>query len=233
MLALCAIAVAQARPTERSITSPDGSLKLTVTIDKDIRWSVTDGSTTVIAPSQIAMQVGPEEVWGVNPILRKATTGSIDERIPSPLYKKAEVEDRCTTLTLSFKGDYAIELRAYDNAAAYRFVSTRKAPYTVKHEVAEFNFEDDNMVYCSYVRSNEKKSFAEQYYNSFEGPYVLEPMSKMGNNRLMYLLNLFNNVLFQFFTYFHPRKMFFSIISNFLCFFTCICFFSCFYHCCC
>ena len=187
MLALCAIAVAQARPTERSITSPDGSLKLTVTIDKDIRWSVTDGSTTVIAPSQIAMQVGPEEVWGVNPILRKATTGSIDERIPSPLYKKAEVEDRCTTLTLSFKGDYAIELRAYDNAAAYRFVSTRKAPYTVKHEVAEFNFEDDNMVYCSYVRSNEKKSFAEQYYNSFEGPYVLEPMSKMGNNRLMYL----------------------------------------------
>ena len=187
MLALCAIAVAQARPTERSITSPDGSLKLTVTIDKDIRWSVTDGSTTVIAPSQIAMQVGPEEVWGVNPILRKATTGSIDERIPSPLYKKAEVEDRCTTLTLSFKGDYAIELRAYDNAAAYRFVSTRKAPYTVKHEVAEFNFEDDNMVYCSYVRSNEKKSFAEQNYNSFEGPYVLEPMSKMGNNRLMYL----------------------------------------------
>ena len=187
MLALCAIAVAQARPTERSITSPDGSLKLTVTIDKDIRWSVTDGSTTVIAPSQIAMQVGPEEVWGVNPILRKATTGSIDERIPSPLYKKAEVEDRCTTLTLSFKGDYAIELRAYDNAAAYRFVSTRKAPCTVKHEVAEFNFEDDNMVYCSYVRSNEKKSFAEQYYNSFEGPYVLEPMSKMGNNRLMYL----------------------------------------------
>ena len=187
MLALCAIAVAQARPTERSITSPDGSLKLTVTIDKDIRWSVTDGSTTVIAPSQIAMQVGPEEVWGLNPILRKATTGSIDERIPSPLYKKAEVEDRCTTLTLTFKGDYAIELRAYDNAAAYRFVSTRKAPYTVKHEVAEFNFEDDNMVYCSYVRSNEKKSFAEQYYNSFEGPYVLEPMSKMGNNRLMYL----------------------------------------------
>mgnify|MGYP006387348075 CR=1 FL=1 len=112
MLALCAIAVAQARPTERSITSPDGSLKLTVTIDKDIRWSVTDGSTTVIAPSQIAMQVGQDEVWGVNPILRKATTGSIDERIPSPLYKKAEVEDRCTTLTLSFKGDYAIELRA-------------------------------------------------------------------------------------------------------------------------
>lgn len=187
MLALCTVAIAQARPIERVITSPDGSLKLTVTLDKDIRWSVSDGSQTIITPSQIALQVGEGEVWGENPTLRKATTGSINERIPSPLYKKAEVEDRCTTLTLTFKGDYAVEFRAYDDAAAYRFVSTRKGPYTVKNEVAEFSFEDDNMVYCSYVRSNEKKSFTEQYYNSFENNYSLEPMTKMGNQRLMFL----------------------------------------------
>ncbi|MBQ6582049.1 MAG: glycoside hydrolase family 97 protein, partial [Alistipes sp.] len=141
----------------------------------------------ILAPSQIAMQIGEEEVWGVNPTLRKATMGSINESIPSPLYKKAEVENNCTTLTLTFKGDYAIEFRAYNNSAAYRFVSTRKGNYTVKNEVAEFSFENDNTVYCSYVRSNEKKSFAEQHYNSFESPYVLEPMSKMGNQRLMFL----------------------------------------------
>lgn len=187
LFALVAVATVQARPTEKSITSPDGSLTVTVTVDKDVRWSVKDSSQTILSPSQIAMQIGEEEVWGVNPTLRKATTGSINERIHSPLYKKAEVENNCTTLTLTFKGDYAIEFRAYNNSAAYRFVSTRKGDYTVKNEVAEFSFEDDNMVYCSYVRSNEKKSFAEQHYNSFESPYVLEPMSKMGNQRLMFL----------------------------------------------
>lgn len=187
LFALVAVATVQARPTEKSITSPDGSLTVTVTVDKDVRWSVKDSSQTILSPSQIAMQIGEDEVWGVNPTLRKATTGSINERIPSPLYKKAEVENNCTTLTLTFKGDYAIEFRAYNNSAAYRFVSTRKGDYTVKNEVAEFSFEDDNMVYCSYVRSNEKKSFAEQHYNSFESPYVLEPMSKMGNQRLMFL----------------------------------------------
>lgn len=187
LFALVAVATVQARPTEKSITSPDGSLTVTVTVDKDVRWSVKDSSQTILSPSQIAMQIGEEEVWGVNPTLRKATTGSINERIPSPLYKKAEVENNCTTLTLTFKDDYAIEFRAYNNSAAYRFVSTRKGDYTVKNEVAEFSFEDDNMVYCSYVRSNEKKSFAEQHYNSFESPYVLEPMSKMGNQRLMFL----------------------------------------------
>ncbi|MBQ5703546.1 MAG: glycoside hydrolase family 97 protein [Alistipes sp.] len=187
LFALVTVATVQARPTQKSITSPDGSLTVTVTVDKDVRWSVKDSSQTILAPSQIAMQIGEEEVWGVNPTLRKATMGSINESIPSPLYKKAEVENNCTTLTLTFKGDYAIEFRAYNNSAAYRFVSTRKGNYTVKNEVAEFSFENDNTVYCSYVRSNEKKSFAEQHYNSFESPYVLEPMSKMGNQRLMFL----------------------------------------------
>ena len=187
LFALLAVVSAQARPTQKSITSPDGSLTVTVTIDKDIRWSVKDASQTIIAPSQIAMQIGENETWGVNPVLRKATTGSINERIPSPLYKKAEVEDNCTTLTLTFKGDYAVEIRAYDNAAAYRFVSTRKGDYTVKNEVAEFSFEKDNVVYCPYVRDNEKKTFAEQHYTSFENSYELNTMSEMGNQRLMFL----------------------------------------------
>lgn len=123
----------------------------------------------------------------VAPRLRKAVEGKIDEVIPAPVYKKAEVEDKCTTLTLYFKGDYAVEFRAYDEAAAYRFVSTRKGDYTVKDEVAEFAFEGDNKVYCSYVRSNAKKTFEQQYYNSFENTYVEEPMSKMASNRLMFL----------------------------------------------
>ena len=187
MLALCAMLVAEAKPTVKSITSPDGKLKLTVTIDKDVRWSVELDGQTIITPSKVAMQIGETEVWGENPRLRKATTGKIDEVIPAPVYKKSEVVDQCSTLTLSFVGNYGIEFRAYNEAAAYRFTSTRKGDYTVKGEVSEFAFEKDNNVYCSYVRSNQKKSFEQQYFNSFEGPYFIEPMTTMGNNRLMYL----------------------------------------------
>ena len=179
--------VAEAKPTVKSITSPDGKLKLTVTIDKDVRWSVELDGETIISPSKVAMQIGETEVWGENPRLRKATTGKIDEVIAAPVYKKSEVTDQCSTLTLSFVGNYGIEFRAYNEAAAYRFTTTRKGDYTVKNEVAEFSFEKDNNVYCSYVRSNQKKSFEQQYFNSFEGPYFIEPMTKMGNNRLMYL----------------------------------------------
>ncbi|MBR3703211.1 MAG: glycoside hydrolase family 97 protein [Alistipes sp.] len=190
MLALCSFAIAQAKPTQKQITSPDGTLKVTVTVADDIRWSVEDDGKRIIAPSQIAMQIGQSEVWGVKPSLRKATVGKIDEVIPSPLYKKSEVDNRCTTLTLAFKGDYAIELRAYDNAAAYRFVSTRKGDYTVKNEVSEWDFAEDNTVYGSYVKFNRKgtgNAIEKQYYNSFENAYFVEPLKKMDPERLMFL----------------------------------------------
>ena len=189
-LALCSFAIAQAKPTQKQITSPDGTLKVTVTVADDIRWSVEDDGKRIIAPSQIAMQIGQSEVWGEKPSLRKATVGKIDEVIPSPLYKKSEVDNRCTTLTLAFKGDYAIELRAYDNAAAYRFVSTRKGDYTVKNEVSEWDFAEDNTVYGSYVKFNRKgtgNAIEKQYYNSFENAYFVEPLKKMNPERLMFL----------------------------------------------
>lgn len=190
MLALCTLSIAQAKPTQKQITSPDGTLKVTVTVADDIRWSVEDDGKRIIAPSQIAMQIGQSEVWGEKPSLRKATVGKIDEVIPSPLYKKSEVDNRCTTLTLAFKGDYAIELRAYDNAAAYRFVSTRKGDYTVKNEVSEWDFAEDNTVYGSYVKFNRKgtgNAIEKQYYNSFENAYFVEPLKKMNPERLMFL----------------------------------------------
>ena len=190
MLALCSFAIAQAKPTQKQITSPDGTLKVTVTVADDIRWSVEDDGKRIIAPSQIAMQIGQSEVWGEKPSLRKATVGKIDEVIPSPLYKKSEVDNRCTTLTLAFKGDYAIELRAYDNAAAYRFISTRKGDYTVKNEVSEWDFAEDNTVYGSYVKFNRKgtgNAIEKQYYNSFENAYFVEPLKKMNPERLMFL----------------------------------------------
>lgn len=187
MLAACSLCAAQAKPKIYKLAAPDGKLVVTVSVDDAIRWSVEDEGRTVLAPSQIAMQIGENETWGLDPRVRKVLTAKVDATIPSPLYKKAEVEDEYSSLTLQFQGDYAVEFRAYDDAAAYRFVSTRKGDYTVKNEVAEFAFDGDNDVYCSYVRGNKNKSIEQQYYNSFENFYEIEPMSRMGANRLMFL----------------------------------------------
>ena len=67
MLALCSLLVVEAKPTVKSITSPDGTLKVTVTIDQEIRWSVEKDGKPINNPSQIAMQIGENETWALAP----------------------------------------------------------------------------------------------------------------------------------------------------------------------
>lgn len=187
LMLVCAVCTLQAKPKTYSVSSPDGKLSVYVTIDNDIRWSVADNGEEVIKPSRLAMQINENETWGENPKIVKVKKGSINAVISSPFYKKAEINDKCNTLTLKFKGNFGIEFRAYDGAVAYRFVSDRKGDYIVKNEIADFSFDKNNDVYCSYVRGNENKTLNEQYRTSFENLYEIQKMSEMGKNRLMFM----------------------------------------------
>lgn len=184
-LSLCTLSSATAKTF--SITSPNGNLTVNVDVDKTITWSLTDNGSTVITPSQIAMVIDDNTTWGVNPKVQKVSKSKISETVPAQFYKKAEVKNECNTLNITFKGNYGLEFRAYDNAVAYRFVSTKKGNYSVKNEISDFAFENDNTVYCSYVNRNENKTLEEQYFNSFENLYQLQKMSEMGSNRLMFM----------------------------------------------
>ncbi|MCH5216888.1 MAG: glycoside hydrolase family 97 protein [Muribaculaceae bacterium] len=184
-LALCVFSTAYAKTF--TISSPDGNLSINVNVDKDITWNLSDGSTSVIAPSKIAMEIDDKTIWGSNPKVQKVTKSKISATHTAQFYKKSEVKEECNTLTIHFKGNFAIEFRAYNNAAAYRFVSTNKGNNTVKNEIADFVFDNDNTVYCSYVRGNENKTIEEQYKNSFENLYELQKMSEMKGNRLMFM----------------------------------------------
>ena len=187
LLSVCLLYNVQAKPTVKTLVSPNGKLQISVELSNDIRWSVTSDGQTIITPSQIAMQIGDGTTWGLDPRLSKASKSMINETIPSPLYKKSQVENHCNVLRLDFKGDYSIEFRAYDNAAAYRFISARDNNYVVKNEISEFKFEKDNNVYCAYASNDANASFEQQYYNSNENTYEVKPMSKMGKTRLLFL----------------------------------------------
>ena len=64
MLAVCAVLGVEAKPTVKTIASPDGKLVVTVTVADDIRWSVEADGRTVLAPSQIAMQISEQRDVG-------------------------------------------------------------------------------------------------------------------------------------------------------------------------
>lgn len=176
------------------LQSPDRKLQTVVTVGDNVEFSLTHDGTEVLAPSAISMTLQNGEVLGAKPKVSKVTKGSVDKVIPSPFYKKAEVSDIYNEMTISFRGDYSIAFRLYNDGLAYRFITRKKGEIVVTDEAATYNFSTDHKTFSAYVNST-KPTFEEQFSNSFEQPYVNEAITKLNDKRLMilpYLVDLGN-----------------------------------------
>lgn len=168
------------------LQSPDRKLQVVVEAGDDVEFSLTHDGTEVLAPSVISMTLQNGEVLGANPKVSKVTKGSVDKVIPSPLYKKAEVTDVYNEMTIAFRGDYSIAFRLYNDGLAYRFMTRKKGDIIVTDENATYNFSSDHKTFAPYVNST-KPTFEEQFSNSFEQPYINEPITQLNSQRLMIL----------------------------------------------
>lgn len=166
-----------------TLSSPNGKIQVDVSVGQSIEYTVKHISDVLIAPSPISMELDNGIVWGVDPKLQKASNRTVNEVIPAVIYKKKEVADHFNELTLTFKGDYLVIFRAYDDGIAYRFVSTSKKPFRVKSEQAVFNFPSDCKAYIPYVREDRIDSFEKQFFNSFENVYAYTHLSAWDKRR--------------------------------------------------
>lgn len=169
-----------------SVKSPDENLEIKIEIGQSITYSLIHGGDVVLHPSTIAMELEGEKSFGINAKVSKEKRNRVHQTISSPIYKKEKVEDRCNELVISFKDGFDLVFRAYDEGAAYRFVSTRKGEFIVKNEIAEFNVGATNQAYIPYVRGNNKTK-TEQLFNSFENTYTYSPVNQWREERLAFL----------------------------------------------
>ena len=185
ILAICMPLTAFAAKTSWTLASPNGKIKAEIKADGKVSYSVTFDGKTVLAPSEIAMVLDDGSTFGEGKVKKTYSWKNEDKAIPAIAYKKAAVDDIYNCLAISFK-DYSIEFRAYDNAVAYRFVSTaKKGKFKVKSEKAEFNFPQDWMAWVPYVRDGE--TFEDQFTNSFENYYQHINLSAWDTKRLAFL----------------------------------------------
>jgi alpha-glucosidase len=166
------------------VKSPDGKIDLTVTTGKTVSWSVKHEETDVILPSTISMSLDKGDVLGKNAIVKSAKTVTANEVIKTPFYKKAEVKDNYTQLLLTFKGDYGLAFRAYNDGVAYRFVIVRKGTITVKNEEANFNFKDDDKAFLPFV--NDYRNH-DKFNTSFESHYDNISLSAIKKDTLAFM----------------------------------------------
>ncbi|MCY1720607.1 glycoside hydrolase family 97 protein [Prolixibacteraceae bacterium Z1-6] len=174
IILLCFALSLQLSAKDYVVNSPSEKITVKVAVGDVITYSVLLNGTEIIAPSTISMEVSDSEVWGKAARARKAKTIDVsNELVPVVSRKYATIKDEYKELTLTFKG-YALQFRAYDEGAAYRWVSEKKGEYRVINEQATFVFPKDHDMWFP----EEESMFTHQ-----EREYIREKLSNIGTGR--------------------------------------------------
>ena len=176
ILALFCMVAMSAAAAHYEVSSPNGKVSVTVEADQQVCWSVRYDGKTVLMPSRIDIQTQQgKKSLGLGRV-GKVARHRIDTSFETPFYKKQSVSDAYGQLLLYTSQKFTIEVRAYDDGAAYRLISTNAKPLNVVGETAEFCFADDYQAFVPYVNDNRG---GERYCYSFESYYDEQRLSQM------------------------------------------------------
>ena len=158
------------------VSSPNGKVKVTITTDEGVKWSVDYDGRQVLLPSAIDIRLSQgRKTYGLGKV-GKVARYTVNGSFKNPFYKKLNISDAYGQLLMYTTEKFTIEVRAYDDGAAYRLISSNKKPLTVTDETVEFCFGDDYQAFVPYVNDNRG---GERYCYSFESYYDEVPLSKM------------------------------------------------------
>ena len=160
-----------------TVQSPDKAIIVKVNTDKTISWSVNCDRQTIITPSTISLMLQGESPLGIDPVVKGSKITTVNTTIEAPVYKKSNITDNYNELAITFKNNYSLLFRAYNDGVAYRWVLNRKGDVSVSNEQAGFNFDNDYPAYIPYANSSDHNI----YQCSFENTYKHSNISKMEN----------------------------------------------------
>ena len=163
------------------VSSPNGKVKVTVNTDETVKWAVDYDRKQVLLPSEIDIRLtqGKKQL-GLGKV-GKVARYNVSSSFETPFYKKAKVDDAYGQLLLYTSQKFTIEVRAYDDGAAYRLISSNTKPLLITNETAEFRFADDYQAFVPYVDDSRSEW---PYGYSFESYYDEQPLSKMFKDSL-------------------------------------------------
>lgn len=166
------------------ITSPDGQMTAEISIGRQLTWSLAYDGEQLIAPSPVSLTLEGGEQLGPDARVRRAKKQSTDEAIASPFWISSEVLNQYNELQFTFRGDWGITFRLYDDGLAYRFHTLRKGTVIIASEEATFRFTGDQPAWVPYVKGGQG---GDQLQSSFENTYVHTPLSQIDRERLIFL----------------------------------------------
>jgi alpha-glucosidase len=166
---------------QKTVSSPDNLIQLSITDGRSLLISVQYKNQIVLKPSRIGLEIrNLSSDWKI----RNAATHRKDNKIiPAVAEKRKEIRDHYNELTIQFRSGVALQVRAYNDGFAYRFVTSLKDSVIVEREIARYAIPDGTAFYGSAVK---KREDVDIFHTSFEEPYIIESTDSISATDLFF-----------------------------------------------
>lgn len=158
------------------LVSPNGILRLEIQTNPTLTWQLFLRDVPLTQAAPLSITIEDAGTLGKNPTVLKTEPKKIQREVrPEIRQKSALLQESCNELTITFKDNWGVVFRAYDDGVAYRFFTTLpKEQVTVTEEVCAFR-----PVSCKTYYYPEEESF----YSHNERIFAPTPPAEV-NNRL-------------------------------------------------
>ncbi len=165
----CRIATA----AEVNILSPDKSLTLTVSVDKNVSFKLVFASGEIMAVKNIYMETDRGRIPAESTGIRNVKKISVNKVVkPVIKEKRAEIPEVYNEAVVELKDKTKILFRVYNDGVAYRFVLTLPGEITITADRADFLFGAESTLV--FQRDSDVNS-------PYENPYVTEKIGKLND----------------------------------------------------
>jgi alpha-glucosidase len=138
------------------VSSPDRKIQVSVSVGDSLRWRLQNGNETLISNAVAGMNIEGKPFVGYQEQVKSSKTISVHQNIEAIVaVRQKNIKDQYNELQLNFKSGHALLFRAYDNGAAYRFVTNFPDSINVNHEVVNIRFPQDNRVFWGTEKNKE------------------------------------------------------------------------------
>jgi alpha-glucosidase len=121
------------------LKSPNGELRISIDLNDKISYNIFYGQDELLKNCSMQMEL-QSGTLGTNPKLLRQKRSIINETLkPEIPLKNVLVKNNCNMLKLDFKGDFSVEIRAYNDGVAYRYITRKKGELIVRNE--DFNIQ--------------------------------------------------------------------------------------------
>lgn len=144
------------------LQSPNGEIKVSLSISDKIYYTISYNNDVLLEKNHLSLNLG-NETLGLNPKLSGQKANKVNEVLtPVVPLKYSSVKNEYNSLLLTFKGDYSVEFRAFDDGIAYRFITNKKGDVEVLGEDFAINFPANYLLHLQQP-SGFKTAYEEPY----------------------------------------------------------------------